>query len=202
MLAFELVLNFYLLDLNKTLYFLIIKELEKLSKDGIEPVQIEEEKNLTHCNQTKQETLLNSGLSYDGVPPDCWDRNQVKYFTNEYNWLYIHNKKLGCKICKKANLNLIKIQGMHVSKEWCDGNITAVGDDTSKQQTSLRKKISKHKNTQVHLKIEQMIDRSMLEVIPNHLQSLSTIDNALTEKIFRTAYFIAKNQRLLICPNL
>ncbi|XP_008189972.1 uncharacterized protein LOC103311913 [Acyrthosiphon pisum] len=40
-----------------------------------------------------------------------------------------------------------------------------------------------------------MIDQSMLEVIPNHLQNLSTIDNALTEKIFRTAYFIAKNQR-------
>ncbi|CAI6363873.1 unnamed protein product [Macrosiphum euphorbiae] len=40
-----------------------------------------------------------------------------------------------------------------------------------------------------------MIDQSMLEVIPNHLQNLSTIDNALTEKIFRTAYFIVKNQR-------
>ena len=171
-----------------------MKELEKLNEDEIKSVQIEEEKNLTLNNQPEQETL-NCGLSYDGVPPNCWDRNQVKYFIDEYNWLYIHNKKLGCKICKKANLNLIKIQGMHVLKEWCDGNITAVGDDISKQQTSLRKKISKHKNTRVHLKIEQMIDRSMLEVIPNHLQNLSTIDNALTEKIFRTAYFIAKNQR-------
>lgn len=172
----------------------MMKELEKLNNDEIESVQTEEEKNLTLYNQPEQETLLNC-LSHNGVPPDCWDRNQVKYFTDEYNWLYIHSKKLGCKICKKANLNLIKIQGMHVSKEWCDGNITAVGDDISKQQTSLRKKISKHKNTQVHLKIEQMIDQSMLEVIPNHLQNLSTIDYALTEKIFRTAYFIAKNQR-------
>jgi len=167
----------------------MMKELEKLNKN-----EIEEDQNLTLYNQPEQGTSLNCELSYDEVPPDCWDRNQVKYFTDEYNWLYIHNKKLGCKICKKANLNLIKIQGMHVSKEWCDGNITAVGD-ISKQQTSLRKKISKHKNTQVHLKIERMIDQSMLEVIPNHLQNLSTINNALTEKIFRTAYFIVKNQR-------
>lgn len=180
--------------LNNTLYFLMMKELEKLNNDEIESVQTEEEKNLTLFNQLEQETLLNC-LSHNGIPPDCWDRNQVKYFTDEYNWLYIHSNKLGCKICKKANLNLIKIQGMHVSKDWCDGNITAVGDDISKQQTSLRKKILKHKNTQVHLKIEQMIDQSMLEVIPNHLQNLSIIDNALTEKIFRTAYFIAKNQR-------
>jgi hypothetical protein len=63
----------------------------------------------------------------------------------------------------------------------------------SSRQVSGKK--SQSIKTQVHLKIEQMIDQSMLEVISNHLQNFSIIDNALTEKIFRTAYFIAKNQR-------
>lgn len=44
-------------------------------------------------------------------PPDCWDLKQVRYFTEEYPWLYIHQKILGCRTYKKYNLNLINKQG-------------------------------------------------------------------------------------------
>jgi len=60
-----------------------MKELEKLNKNEIEPVQIEEDKHLTLYNQPEHGTSLNCELSYDEVPPDSWDRNQVKYFTDE-----------------------------------------------------------------------------------------------------------------------
>lgn len=35
-------------------------------------------------------------------PPDCWNSNQVKYFTDEYPWLFFNNKKLRCKICSNV----------------------------------------------------------------------------------------------------
>lgn len=44
-----------------------------------------------------------------------------------------------CRTCKKYNLNLIKEQGFHVSKEWHEGKVAVVGDNISKQQISLKK---------------------------------------------------------------
>lgn len=128
-------------------------------------------------------------------PPDCWDLKQVKYFTKEYPWLHIHQNMLGCRTCKKYNLNLINKQGIHVSKEWCEGKVAAVGDNISKQQISLRKKIAKHKNSKIHLKIVQLKDNSKLEVMPNQILKMSNADVDNTKKIFMTAYFIAKNQK-------
>lgn len=46
---------------------------------------------------------------------------------------------LGCKIFKNGNLNLLKIQEMHISNEWCVGKITTVGVNVNKQQAILRK---------------------------------------------------------------
>lgn len=88
--------------------------------------------------------LLNNKLQkespYNAVPPNCWDSKQVKYFIEQYPWLYIHNEMLGCEICKNGNQNLIKIQGMHVSNEWSTGKVASTGYDINKQQVSLRKK--------------------------------------------------------------
>lgn len=46
--------------------------------------------------------------------PECWDTKQAKYFCEEYPWIYFKNKKLGCKLCHKVNLNLNKNQGSHI----------------------------------------------------------------------------------------
>jgi len=148
---------------------------------------------MKNCVQSKEPDITQDESPAE--PSDCWVLKQVRYFTEEYHWLYIHQKMLGCRSCKKYNLNLVKEQGLHISKEWSEGKVAAVGDNISKQQISLRKKIAKHKNTQVHLKIEQIIDKSKLEVMPNHILKLSSIEEDNTKKIFRTAYFIAKNQR-------
>lgn len=68
---------------------------------------------------------------YDTIPPNCWDSKQVKYFIEQYPWLYIHNKMLGCEICKKGNQGFVKIQGMHVSNEWSTGQVAPTGDDVN-----------------------------------------------------------------------
>ncbi|XP_025190416.1 E3 SUMO-protein ligase KIAA1586-like [Melanaphis sacchari] len=112
----------------------------------------------------------------DDDTPECWDSKQAKYFCEEYPWLYFKNKKLGCNICHKVNLNLNKnqVSHVHVSSNWIQCDIVPTGNNISKQQASLRKKISKHKCSQSHISAENIIHR---------------------KKIFRTAYFIAKNQR-------
>jgi len=120
--------------------------------------------------------------------------SKTKYFSEEYPWLFYNANKLGCTICKKTNLNLAKNQG-HVSKEWVNGEVYAVGSDTNKMQANLRKKICKHKSSHSHLNAQQIINKSKIEMLPNQIIKVSNLEHETTNKIFRTAYYIAKNQR-------
>lgn len=110
-------------------------------------------------------------------------------------WIFFNNKKIGCKICAKANFNLTKHKGTHGSKEWINGEIASVGDSLKKQQTSLRKKISKHKSSQSHLNTECIIEKKKFEIMPTQILNILSIDIKNTKRVFRTAYSIAKNQR-------
>ncbi|KAF0748500.1 E3 SUMO-protein ligase KIAA1586-like [Aphis craccivora] len=60
---------------------------------------------------------------------------------------------------------------------------------------SLRKKISKHKCSQSHISAENIIHRSKLETMDLQIIKHNKLQYEDTEKIFRAAYFIAKNQR-------
>ncbi|KAF0748501.1 E3 SUMO-protein ligase KIAA1586-like [Aphis craccivora] len=66
----------------------------------------------------------------DDDTPECWDSKQVKYFCQEYPWLYFKNKKLGCNICHNVNLSLNKNQVLHVhvSSNWTQCEIIPSGD--------------------------------------------------------------------------
>lgn len=134
-------------------------------------------------------------VQLENTGPQCWDSKQVKYFTDEYPWIFFNGYNLGCKICKNGFLNVVRTKGIHFAKEWTKGEICAVGEDCKKQQSNLRKKISLHKNTVAHLRTEEVIEKSKHDIIPEHIEKLSKIDTETTEKIFRTAYCIAKNQR-------
>jgi len=123
---------------------------------------------------------------------ECWDLKQLKYFSEEYPWLFYNANKLGCIICKKINLNFAKNQG-HVSKEWVNGEVYAVGSDTNKMQANLWKKICKHKSSNSYLNAQQIINKSKIEMLPNQIIKVSNLEHETTNKIFRTAYYIAKN---------
>lgn len=64
-----------------------------------------------------------------------------------------------------------------------------------KRQSSLRKKIAKHKSTETHLNVERTLEKQKFEIIPAQILKTSNIDLESTKKNFRTAYSIAKNQR-------
>ncbi|KAL4121579.1 hypothetical protein QTP88_014066 [Uroleucon formosanum] len=129
--------------------------------------------------------------------PECWDIKQIKYFCEEYTWIYFKNKKLGCKLCVKVNLNIEKKPESHVrlSSEWTQCNIAPSGATIAKRKASLRKKISKHKSSQPHITAESIIAHSKQETFELQVLKTTKLQFKTTEKIFRTAYFIAKNQR-------
>jgi len=64
---------------------------------------------------------------------ECWDKNELKYFSEEYLWLLYNAKKLGCTIYKKTNLGTRINQG-HITKELVNGEVYAIGSDTNKMQ--------------------------------------------------------------------
>ena len=71
---------------------------------------------------------------------DCWSNEQYdyRYFRKKYDGLIVRNKKLGCNHC--AKLDSLQEKGYHVSLEWKNCSISALGKDTTVQQASLRKK--------------------------------------------------------------
>lgn len=52
-----------------------------------------------------------------------------------------------------------------------------------------------HKTSNAHLYMERIIYKSKFDDIPEHIKKLSKTEIETTEKVFRTAYCIAKNQR-------
>lgn len=128
--------------------------------------------------------------------PSCWTLEQKNSFCEKNDWLDFHDQKLGCKVCKKVgSLGVERKNGMKISKEWANIEVTSYGTKRSQQLTSLRKKIFEHKESSVHkaaLKI-------LLERKNEHLEKVClkhlAQEKDITIKMFRTAYKIAKENQ-------
>lgn len=127
--------------------------------------------------------------------PDCWDSKQIHYFTETYPWMYFKEKKIGCTFCRDVNLNLLKQTGSHIATEWSNAEISPTGLNLKNKQTNLRKKISKHKLSISHLNAQKIVDESKKKKMDEKLSEMVLSESNQTQKIFRTAYLISKNQR-------
>jgi len=84
---------------------------------------------------------------------------------------------------------------MKISKEWASGTIMFFGESRQQQLTSLQKKIFDHKESSCHkaaVKLVSEADRAALETVVLKVQSREA---AVTAKIFRTAYKVAKENQ-------
>ncbi|CAI6372550.1 unnamed protein product [Macrosiphum euphorbiae] len=127
--------------------------------------------------------------------PDCWDSKQILYFTETYPWMYFKEKKIGCIFCRDVNLNLLKQTGSHIATEWSNAEISPTGLNLKNKQTNLRKKILKHKLSISHLNAQKIVDESKKNIIDEKISEMALSESNQTQKIFRTAYLISKNQR-------
>ncbi|KAF0746987.1 E3 SUMO-protein ligase KIAA1586-like, partial [Aphis craccivora] len=129
--------------------------------------------------------------------PSEWNYNQWIQKKDRYPWLICDNGKIGCLYCKNVGeLKTCKSQGFEISSEWNQINVD--GGTNSKLITRLsvlRHKISRHNRSKAH-KFALNISKDKTHNKLSTLFETSTFKNCQsTIKVFRTVYFIAKNNR-------
>ena len=82
-----------------------------------------------------------------------------------------------------------------LAKEWVTGSIRPYGDNREKEQRSIRNKIYQHGDSDSHTKAAIILDTSKTNKLPEKLSEQQREHVACTCKIFRTVYYIAKNNR-------
>jgi hypothetical protein len=131
--------------------------------------------------------------------PACWTREQWLYFTQENEWLFCNKGKIGCSICKEVgNLGthrLVKGQKIQLSKEWTSCSVGPFGDNKNKQLASLRKKVREHKLSANHTEAEKVKSLAKCNILQESVAEQERDLLETTCHIFRTAYYIAKNDR-------
>lgn len=130
--------------------------------------------------------------------PDCWSESQYNYFSSENSWLFVEDKKLGCNVCKegsKLGLGAYKGAGNKLVKAWVECKVHPNGNNIKQQQSSLRKKIFEHKNSESHKKVASIRSESNKKHFETSLDSMNAKYIETTVRVFRTAYKIAKRNR-------
>jgi hypothetical protein len=86
---------------------------------------------------------------------------------------------------------------MNLAVEWVSCQITPSGKGRAEQLGSLRKKICQHKKSLTHKHAVQILDDAENKRIETSFEKMRADDEELTSKAFRTAYYLAKNDRPL-----
>jgi hypothetical protein len=125
--------------------------------------------------------------------PDVWTNEQWVCKKKEYPWLGSRNGKLGCLECESrysctgpSNLG---------SLEWQTFSVSFYGADKKAKLKSLRKKILRHKDSANHINAIKTKERSKKAILEKHVDQINKEEIQTTEKVLRTAYFLAKNDR-------
>lgn len=130
--------------------------------------------------------------------PDCWKRDQFEYFTKAYPFLAIKYKKLGCKTCKEASsLGAGRKEKLRYTfaTEWQNCLVSPYDNSKQKQMKALRKKINEHSVSQSHKIAETIPKKQNEKALESSFLITQTEILASTQRVFRTAYHIAKTNR-------
>jgi hypothetical protein len=121
--------------------------------------------------------------------PDCWSSSQYQYFTKENSWLCATNNRLQCSVCANVkSLNCYKTQGISLAPEWIEGTVSFYGDNRSKQQLSLRKKIFLHRESEGHKRAVAVLKEAGDGILSQSFAKQHKAITETTERVFRTAY--------------
>jgi len=132
--------------------------------------------------------------------PDCWTSEQWLGFQTEYPWLICESHALGCRTCGEVKVigpGGAQGVGGHntVSDEWANCKVKPYGTGRSEQLMSLRKKIWKHKKSAVHTEACKVLLTRDKDELKANVVSQQEEQYRATCNVFRTAYYIAKNNR-------
>lgn len=133
---------------------------------------------------------------YSFEHPPYLDARSWRARLEKQPWLYCEDGKVGCKICRDTPLAQIHVsKGIDKSKEWVSCKISGSGTTATSQQGSLRTKIQIHSRSKVHILLQDLDYQKQSDVLGKHFEKGSEKDKSNTAKIFRTAYFLSKQER-------
>lgn len=84
---------------------------------------------------------------------------------------------------------------VQLAKEWVNATIEGTGEDKQKVLKSLRKKIYQHDSSLAHHEAVRTKEAVAKNVMPVKIEEVQEADYAATCNVFRTAYYIAVNNR-------
>ncbi|XP_028592483.2 peroxisome biogenesis factor 2 isoform X1 [Podarcis muralis] len=141
-----------------------------------------------HCKTNTEDTCGQEDGGSGKDWPECWTLLQKNDFCQRNEWLFVNNKRLGCKVCRDVGgLPVEKRMGMKISVEWANCKISHFGESRKQQLMSLRKKIFEHKESGAHKAAERIKSESKNEKLDKVVLN--------TTKVFRTAYKVAKKNQ-------
>lgn len=158
----------------------------------------EETSNLEPTNSEAINMTLKKNEDQIGVSdiPEIWTAEMWEEKRKIYPWLVCERGKLGCSICSKVgSLGVEKTRGLNISIEWSSSLVGFHGKTRSVHLASLRKKCHRHANSQAHIKASNIKKTANDDTLGKMIDQLNESEINLTCKIFRTAYFIAKNSK-------
>lgn len=128
--------------------------------------------------------------------PDIWTLNIWHEKKTTYPWLVCKAGKLGCSTCSAlSNLSVYKSPGVVISPEWSGCNVNYNGSNRKAQLSSLRKKIKEHKESEAHKRSVLIMKKSERGTLEETVDNMNREEVSATEKVFRTAYYLAKSDR-------
>jgi hypothetical protein len=127
--------------------------------------------------------------------PDVWSASQWNEKKKTYPWLECRNGKLGCTVCEKAQLSIHRQKGVSLATEWKTYGVSYNGSSRKSQMKSLRNKILKHKESAAHITAVEICAKSEQKAIEKQVDVMNKMEIVKTEKVLRTAYFLAKEDR-------
>jgi len=86
-------------------------------------------------------------------------------------------------------------QGVSIAVEWKEYTVSYYGDSLQSKLTSLRKEISRHKESMSHITASKICSMAEKQTIEKQVDTMNEAGIAKTEKVLRTASFLAKEDR-------
>ncbi|KAK4879046.1 hypothetical protein RN001_007192 [Aquatica leii] len=112
---------------------------------------------------------------------------QWNTFKNKNPWLEANNGKLGCHICREIFSKV---------PEWCECHIEpTLNENRATQLSNLRCKIKKHVNSKAYKFAIEINNQTATNALAHVIHKESQRVDEVTNRIFRTAYNIAKSDR-------
>ena len=111
-------------------------------------------------------------------------------------WLFCESGSSGCIVCRDTPFTAVmKSKGLKKSVEWANGKIEPAGTNDKNKAGSIRTKIKCHEESEAHCILSQIVQQRKSEQLPCMFGKGLEKHLVSTERVFRTAYHLAKEER-------